>query len=177
MKDYILNNGLKLGALYILLTVFSYIMGVEFKLNQGWSIVELIIPYILLFILVLKYKKWIGGFISFKEAFTVTIGIVVAGAFISTFFNILMFNFIDPDFAVLLKEATIDKLITQLDQIPESNAMYGVMETLIEQTQEEDVYSAANLASAFFYSLFFHILFSLIIAAIIKKDQPIEISQ
>ena len=56
--------------------------------------------------------------------------------------------------------------------------MYSVMETLIEQTQEEDIYSISNQASALFYSLFFHILFfSAIIAAFIKKDKPIEISE
>jgi hypothetical protein len=118
-----------------------------------------------------------GGYISFKETFTITLGIAVAGAFISTFFSILLFNFMDPDFAVLLKDFTIEKLIVQLDQLPESNPMYGVMETLIEQTQEEDIYSVSNQASAFFYSLFFHIIISAIIAAFIKKDKPIEISE
>jgi len=177
MKDYILNSGLKLGALYILLTVFSYLMGVDFKLNQGWSIIELIIPYILLFILVLKYKKWIGGFISFKEAFTVTLGSIVAGAFISTFFTILLFNFIDPEFAQMLKDATIEKLYVQLQELPDSNPMYSVMESLIEQTEKEDVYSISNLAMAFFYGIFFHIIFSLIVAAFVKKDKPIEISE
>ena len=43
------------------------------------------------------------------------------------------------------------------------------MESLIEQTQEEDIYSISNQASGFFYSLFFHIVISAIIAAFIKK--------
>jgi hypothetical protein len=115
--------------------------------------------------------------LSFKETFTVTIGSIVAGAFISTFFTILLFNFIDPDFAVLLKDATIEKMVVQLEELPESNAMYGIMETLIEQTEKEDIYSISNLASAFFYGIFFHIIFSLIIAAFVKKDKPIEISE
>jgi hypothetical protein len=55
--------------------------------------------------------------------------------------------------------------------------MYGIMETLIEQTEKEDIYSISNLASAFFYGIFFHIIFSLIIAAFVKKDKPIEISE
>ena len=91
--------------------------------------------------------------------------------------DILLFNFIDPDFAVLLKDATIQKMFVQLEELPESNPMYGVMETLIEQTEKEDIYSISNLASAFFYSIFFHIIFSLIIAAFVKKDKPIEISE
>jgi hypothetical protein len=177
MKDYILKNGLILGALNVILLLLSYTMGVEFFLNDTWSIVKPIVPYILLIYIVLNYKKMIGGFISFKETFTVTLGTAVCGAFIATFFSILLFNFIDPDFAVFLKDATVEKMVTQLDQLPESNAMYGIMETLIDQTQEEDIYSASNQGSAFFYSLFFHIIFSLIIAAFIKKEKPIEISE
>lgn len=177
MKDYILKNGLILGSISIILLVASYAIGVDFFLNDTWSIIKGILPYVVLIFLVIEYKKLVGGYISFKETFTVTLGITVAGAFLSTFFSILLFNFIDPDFAVQLKDFTVEKLAVQLDQLPESNPMYSVMETLIEQTQEEDIYSISNQASALFYSLFFHIIFSAIIAAFIKKDKPIEISE
>ena len=141
MKDYILKNGLILGSISITLLVASYAIGVDFFLNDTWSVIKGILPYIVLIFLVIEYKKLVGGYISFKETFTVTLGITVAGAFLSTFFSILLFNFIDPDFAVQLKDFTVEKLAIQLDQLPESNAMYSVMETLIEQTQEEDIYS------------------------------------
>ena len=177
MKDYILKNGLILGSISIILLVASYAIGVDFFLNNIWSIIKGILPYVVLIFLVIEYKKLVGGYISFKETFTVTLGITVAGAFLSTFFSILLFNFIDPDFAVQLKDFTVEKLAVQLDQLPESNPIYSVMETLIEQTQEEDIYSISNQASALFYSLFFHILFSAIIAAFIKKDKPIEMSE
>lgn len=177
MKDYILKNGLILGSISIILLVASYAIGVDFFLNNTWSIIKGILPYVVLIFLVIEYKKLVGGYISFKETFTVTIGITVAGAFLSTFFSILLFNFIDPDFAVHLKDFTVEKLAFQLDQLPESNPMYSVMETLIEQTQEEDIYSISNQASALFYSLFFHIIFSAIIAAFIKKEKPIELSE
>ena len=177
MKDYILKNGLILGSISITLLVASYAIGVDFFLNDTWSVIKGILPYVVLIFLVIEYKKLVGGYISFKETFTVTLGITVAGAFLSTFFSILLFNFIDPDFAVQLKDFTVEKLAIQLDQLPESNAMYSVMETLIEQTQEEDIYSISNQASALFYSLFFHILFSAIIAAFIKKNKPVEMSE
>jgi len=177
MKDYILKNGLILGSISITLLVASYAIGVDFFLNDTWSFIKGILPYVVLIFLVIDYKKLVGGYISFKETFTVTLGITVAGAFLSTFFSILLFNFIDPDFAVQLKDFTVEKLAIQLDQFPESNAMYSVMETLIEQTQEEDIYSISNQASALFYSLFFHIIFSAIIAAFIKKNKPVEMSE
>ena len=177
MKDYILNSGLKLGLLYVFLAAFSFLMGVEFSLNEVWSIVKAITPYFLLVFFVLHYKKLLGGYISFKETFTVTLGSIVAGAFIGTFFSVILYNFLAPDFAAQLKDASIQKIVVELESIPESSSMYDIMETLIEQTEEEDIYSPSNQALAFFYGLFFHIIISLIISAFIKKDKPIDISQ
>ncbi|MGC6470156.1 MAG: DUF4199 domain-containing protein [Flavobacteriales bacterium] len=177
MKDYILNSGLKLGALYVLLTAISYIMGVEFSLNESWSIIKGIVPYAFLIFLVVNYKKMVGGFLNFKDTFTITIGSIAAGAFIGTFFSILLYNFLAPDFAAQLKDASVQKMIMEFEKIPESSSMYEMMESIIEQTEEEDVYSVSNQSLAFFYSLFFHIIISLIIAAFVKKDKPIEISE
>ena len=75
MKDYILKNGLILGSISIILLVASYAIGVDFFLNDTWSIVKGILPYIVLIFLVIEYKKLAGGYISFKETFTVTLGI------------------------------------------------------------------------------------------------------
>ena len=172
MKDYILKNGLILGSISIILLVGSYSIGVHFFLNDTWSIIKAFLPYIILIYFVIEYKKIVGGYISFKDTFTVTLGISVAGAFLTTFFSILLFNFIDPDFAVQLKDFTVEKLALQLDQLSESSSMYTILENLIEQTQKEDIYSITNQASSLFYSLFFHIIFSAIIAAFIKKDNP-----
>ena len=173
LKDYILKNGLILGSISIILLLSSYAIGVDFFLNDTWAIIKSILPYILLIFLVIEYKKLVGGYISFKETFTVSLGISVAGAFLSTFFSILLFNFIDPEFAVQLKNVTVEKLVIQLDQLPESNPMHSVMENIIEQTQEEDIYSISNQARALFSNLLFHIIFSLIIAAFIKKEKTI----
>ena len=172
MKDYILKNGLILGSISIILLVGSYSIGVHFFLNDTWSIIKAFLPYLILIYFVIEYKKIVGGYISFKDTFTVTLGISVAGAFLTTFFSILLFNFIDPDFAVQLKDFTVEKLAIQLDQLSESSSMYTILENLIEQTQKEEIYSITNQASSLFYSLFFHIIFSAIIAAFIKKDKP-----
>ena len=86
MKDYILKNGLILGSISIILLSASYGLGVDFSLNDTWSIIKAILPYVVLIFLVIQYKKLVGGYISFKETFIVTIGITVAGAFLSTFF-------------------------------------------------------------------------------------------
>ena len=57
MKDYILKNGLILGSISIILLVASYAIGVDFFLNDTWSIIKGILPYVVLIFLVIEYKK------------------------------------------------------------------------------------------------------------------------
>ena len=173
IKDYILKHGLILGSINIILLVGSYALGVQFFLNDTWLILKAFLPYIFLIYFVIEYKKIVGGYISFKDTFSITLGISVAGAFLATFFSILLFNFIDTDFAVQLKDFTVEKLVLQLDQLSESSSMYGILENLIEQTENEQIYSIRSQSVSFFYNLFFHIIFSAIIAGFIKKDKRI----
>ena len=173
IKDYILKHGLILGSINIILLVGSYALGVQFFLNDTWLILKAFLPYIFLIYFVIEYKKIVGGYISFKDTFSITLGISVAGAFLATFFSILLFNFIDTDFAVQLKDFTVEKLVLQLDQLSESSSMYGILENLIEQTENEQIYSIRSQSVSFFYNLFFHIIFSAINAGFIKKDKPI----
>ena len=177
MKDYILKNGLVFGAISIILNSVAYSLGVDFFISSGLLIFKIVLYLIVLTFLVLNFRKIFGGFISFKETFSVSLAITVAGSFISTLFIILLLNFIDSNFAILIKEAIIEKMAIQLDQLPESNPMYSFMENQIEQTQEEDIYSVTNQWKALIQEIFSYSLVSVILALFIKKDKPIEISE
>ena len=70
MKGYILKYGVVLGFFSIVLLLISYTFGVDFFLNDTWSIIKGILPYFLLIVLVINYKKLMGGYLTFKETFT-----------------------------------------------------------------------------------------------------------
>ncbi len=168
MKDYILKNGLTLGAVNVVLLFVAYSIGVDFILNSWWGFVDFFVPLFLLIYFCIEYKKIVGGFINFKATFFLTFGLLIASGFIDAFFSVLLYNFIDVDFAVLLQEATIEKTMELL----ESLGSESMMEESIEALESQNNYSAKNLATGYFFGLPFQAILALIISAFLKKDKP-----
>ena len=175
MKDYILKNGLVFGAISIILNSASYSLGVDFFMSPALLISKIVVS--VLVFLSLNFRKIVGDYISFKDTFSVSLGIAAAGSFISTLFLILLFNFIDSNFAVLIKQATIEKLIMSLEQIPEGNAFYENIENSIEEIENTNLYSVTNQWKALIQEIFSYSVICVILALFIKKDKPIEISE
>jgi ABC-type multidrug transport system fused ATPase/permease subunit len=170
MKDYIFKNGLFLGALSIFISLISYILGVDFKLSIGWNFIELIAPLIFLIFLIKEYKKINSGYLNYNQSFIVCFGLLATSSFIHTFFKILLFNYIDPLYAITLQEATIQKLIEFMIEFFSSD----VIDELVAELESQNSFSISSLTKGFTSSLFFFVLLSLIIAFFIRKNPPIE---
>jgi hypothetical protein len=170
MKDYIFKNGLILGAFMIFISLMSYIMGVDFKLSLIWNLIELITPLVFLIVLINQFKKINLGYLNFKNSFIVCFGLLAASTFIHTFFKILLFNYVDPSYGIILQEATIQKLIVVMsDFFPDD-----VIDELIVDLESQNSFSVSSLSKGYTSSLFFFVFLSLIIALFVKKEAPIE---
>lgn len=170
MKDYIFKNGLILGAFMIFISLTSYIMGVDFKLSLIWNLIELITPLVFLIVLINQFNKINLGYLNFKNSFIVCFGLLAASTFIHTFFKILLFNYVDPSYGIILQEATIQKLIVVMsDFFPDD-----VIDELIVDLESQNSFSVSSLSKGYTSSLFFFVFLSLIIAFFVKKEAPIE---
>lgn len=170
MKDYIFKNGLILGAFMIFISLMSYIMGVDFKLSLIWNLIELITPLVFLIVLINQFKKINLGYLNFKNSFIVCFGLLAASTFIHTFFKILLFNYVDPSYGIILQEATIQKLIVVMsDFFPDD-----VIDELIVDLESQNSFSVSSLSKGYTSSLFFFVFLSLIIALFVKKEALIE---
>jgi hypothetical protein len=171
MKDYIFKNGLLLGAFLVFLSLISYLFGVDFKLSILWNLIELFAPLSLLIFLMLSYKKMNFGYLKFNQGFVICLGLLAASSFIHTSFKILLFNYIDPSFAVMLQEGSIQQLIEVMSGFFPAD----VIEEIVTELEGQNSFSVSTLTRGFTSSLFFYVFLSLLIAVIIKKDPTIEI--
>lgn len=169
MKDYVLKNGLIVGTVQVVLLLVSYMLGLEFMLATWWGVAQFLIVLGLVVFFTIDFKKQNGGYATFKESFTVMFGVYAAASFILTFFNILLYNVIDPEFAVLAKEQIIEKTYEML-------AGFGTPESAVDEAilaiEEQDSFSVGNLAKGYVFGLPLFVFISLIGAAIIKKNKP-----
>lgn len=154
----------------IFISLMSYIMGVDFKLSLIWNLIELITPLVFLIVLINQFKKINLGYLNFKNSFIVCFGLLAASTFIHTFFKILLFNYVDPSYGIILQEATIQKLIVVMsDFFPDD-----VIDELIVDLESQNSFSVSSLSKGYTSSLFFFVFLSLIIALFVKKEAPIE---
>ena len=170
IKSLAINWGLYLGVLLVLNTVIWYAVKLEMLVN--FWLIFLILPIAIIvfgIISVSKSKTLLNGFINFKEAFTSYFITVAVGIIVSTIVSVIIFNFIDPDAAIKLKEMAIEKTITMMEGFgapPEQIAQQ------VDAIEAQNTQSFGSQILQLGQSLLFFTIIGLIVAAIMKKNNP-----
>ena len=167
MKDYILRSGLVVGGTQVIMLFLSYFIGIEFMLSTWWGVFQFLITLILVVYFGIQYRKANTDNLSFKDSFSLTFGVYASAGFILTFFNILLYNFIDIEFANIAKEKIIETTYEMMENFGASEA---IIDEAMSEVENQDSFSVATLAKGYFFGLPLYIILSLIISAFIKRD-------
>lgn len=165
-----INYGLISGIVSVLITTTLYV--VDLKLMTKWWLGLLIIAIYLFIgvILLVKTKKDLGGYMTLKEGFTTYFISAIIGIVISVIFNILLFNVIDPEAALKLKEYTLESTVEMMKKF---GAPREEIKKAVAKMEEYNQFSAIEQLKGIVWSLGFSAVFGLILSAIIKKDKPV----
>jgi len=103
----------------------------------------------------------LGGFISFKDAFTSFFIMLIIGMFISTLISVLILNVVDPDFKIIVKEKQIEAINNQREWVlgkmssssdAEIEKIENQFDEAIEKINNEDQYSIGQQAKKIFFN-------------------------
>lgn len=170
LKQHVLKNGLTLGGLFIFTSTVTYLGGVELVTNPIVSIAVLLLTIIFPIYFTRKFRANQEGFISFREAFTSCTGILIAAGFLNMVFGVLLYNIIDPEFAIQLSDSIINQTVDQLESIGMDDSS---IESTIQKLEEEGMdFSPLKMLQGFIYSIIFYTVFGLIVAAFTKNERP-----
>ncbi len=173
MNEIIKKNSSKFGlimaGLMISYTLLAYIVDEGLFVNMILGIF-LIIGSIAIFVIsAVQIKKGLGGYITFKEAFSGFMLTYIIYAVVTTVFSILLFNFIDPDFAERLKDLTLEKSVEMMES-------FGMTEeqitTSLADQESVDKFSIGSQFKSFLMGIVMYSILGLITAAVIKKNRP-----
>ncbi|MCC4212401.1 DUF4199 domain-containing protein [Leeuwenhoekiella parthenopeia] len=161
-----LTYGALLGFLTIALAVVLYVT--NSLLDQNW-ITGLVGFLIMLGVIVYGqqvFKKANGGFLEFKDALKVGLGIALIGGILGALYNYIFLTVIEPDFINLIIEK-------------QREAMIESQPNATEAQQEQALAIAAKFARPWVQSsiqviggIFFGFIISLISGLILKKSNP-----
>jgi len=161
--------GLILGFILALITAYGYAIDLSL-FTSYWLLLFNFFIIIIVGILAVAYsKKALGGFITFKEAFTAYVITISMGLLISVLVGYLIFNIIDPGVKVQLTDMTIEKTVETMERfdVPQEN-----IDEAIENIREQDSFSIVNQIKSYFIMVAIYSLFGLLIALILKRNDP-----
>lgn len=168
-KSSAANYGVILGIVLALITVLAYAFMLEL-FNQWWLL------FVLLFIIIatgtiaaIKSRKILGGYISFKNAFTSYFIAILTGTLISTIVSIIIFNFIDPEAAATVQEMNLESSREMMESF---GATEADIEKAMTKASEQDSFSLASQAQRYVFGLVFYCVIGLIVALAVRRKDP-----
>jgi len=169
------KSGLQLGILFgvimVLEFVIMYVIGMKTLVGTNVGLITNLLNYIglPLFFIYLgcnNYKKNINnGFISFSECLKTGISIMLIAALIYAVFN-LIFNYIFPDFITEMLSITKQAMLEKNPTMTSDQIEMGI--SMTKKFMNPLIVFPVTIAMYAFFGL----IYSLIIGAIVKKDNP-----
>jgi c-di-AMP phosphodiesterase-like protein len=170
-KSIAVNNGLYLGGILALISVLIYAVNLDLFTEWWLGIILFIVVVVYGVFSSIKSRTSLGGFISFKQAFTSYFITIAIGTLIATIVGIAIFTFIDPEAATYLNEQIL--LLTK--QTMERFGMpQEAMQAALDEAAKKDNFSLGMQSQAFVFRLAFYAVIGLIVALIVKKTNNKE---
>lgn len=165
-KKLATSYGIYLGIALILITVLIYAFDISLMTEWYLMVINLILILVLGTMAVKKAKAAYSGLFTFKEAFSSYFLTIVIALFLATIFSLILFNLIDPEAAVTLKELTMEKQAAMFENFGMTEAQ--INEAMVE-VQNQDAFSIKNVGISFATQLVFFSIIGLIIALIFRE--------
>jgi len=170
IKSIATNYGLYLGLGLSIFTIIAYAISLDILVNY-W-IMLLALPLTIVgygVFAAAKIKSSFNGFLSFKETFSAYFITVAIGVIISTTFSVILFNFIDTNAALEIKNILISN--TELF-MKNMNAPVDAIAKAVEDIEQQDTFAVGTQIKSLAQSLIFFAIIGLIVAAALKKNNP-----
>ena len=173
MDEIIKKNGIIYGIvsglISILILTIIYCFDVTLFVSTWITFLKVIVFVLLSILLITKTKKQLNGNLNFKDTFTTYFIFAVVALLVTTIFEIILFNLIDPSLKDTLKELLTKAIIGFLEKF---NTPAAQVNEAVRKIQENDQFSVFELIKGYFSYLIISAIFGLILAAIFKSKSP-----
>jgi len=169
MKSSSINFGLITGVSLTVLYVILYVIDANLLNSFMLGLFILLALIVVGFVSAAKARSINEGFISFKEAFTAYFIPVAIGLLIPTLFLYVLFNFVDPETALYLKE---EGLVQARELMEKFGTPEAEIEKALENAANEDQNSLGSTLKRYAFTLVFFGVMGFHPALALKKKEP-----
>jgi uncharacterized membrane protein (DUF485 family) len=173
-----LTYGSYLGLISIALSVIIWAGGLMESMGLFGSAIIGLLSFVITFLLLLFFtkayrNKELNGIISFKQAFQFAMLVILFSVIISTIYNYIFHTLIDPEYMKNLMAVMQQKTMDYMEKV-------GAPESQIDKTLEkfsEIPTLWKTLRQGILFGVIGGGILALIVAAIVKKKEVIEVSE
>lgn len=172
MQSNAIKHGLILGAITIVMTLAVYAIDYSLMVSLKFALLSFLIFLGYGIYAGISFRKEIGGFLSFKDAFLHGFILFALSALISTIFSILLYTVIDPELGQKLTDVSVQNAEEMMKGfgMQEGEAFDEAMEKA--RTDAAGRFTVGGLALGYVWALIGCAVFALITGAIVKKKKP-----
>jgi len=167
MSNPFVKNGILYGITSILVTLVIWLVAKDFFASMWLSLLMILVPIFFMVKAVREVRAENGGHIPFGSSFINGLGTIFVGALVGSIFTYLLYNFIDPGLEEYIKNALVENLGSYEEMMGED-----AFDQMIEGVEGQSFSDIGTLFKNLFFVLIPGSIISLIIAAIMKKDEP-----
>ena len=142
IKSTASKYGLYLALILSSLTIIGYAVYLDLFTKWWFGISQLLLVIIFGIVSTVKARGLLGGYISFKNAFTAFFVTVAIGIVIPALLGLVIFNFIDPEAANILQEKIIESQLKMMESFGAPQA--SIDEALRNMEEQILMKSSAN---------------------------------
>lgn len=169
---FCVKNGAIVGAIFGTLTIVLYMISESLLANGILGILILLAYAVVFAVLGVKYRNHVGGYLSYGQAYLAIFVMILISMLVSTVFNIILHQLIDPDLGQRLTEISIETSEAMMRR-------FGAPEDQIEATlatmRGTNNYSIGKqLIGVLYVGVIGNALVTLILALIAKKNKEEE---
>lgn len=162
--------GLYLGLLSGLLTFLWYVIDISLLISGWMSLLTYFLIVLFMVFSAREEAKLQDGSLSYGQAVVNSLGVSAVYSFIFLLFTALLYNVIDPELPEKLKELTLEKLATTLENFGMSESdIDKTMEATAERDFKQDFRA---LGTGFLVMMAINFVIGLIVSAFTRKNKP-----
>ena len=176
MKNHGISNGLILGGVSVAITLIFYVISPDLFFN--WWLQMLLGLAINIFFISragLMTRRDLNGFITFSQAIKPTFTTVAIGMLITSLFNFVLYNYIDPDLAITLKERTLEMSENMMKSFGASDAQ--IEEAMAKVEDQNFMPTIGKTIQQYLMGLLVGFVAAAIVSLIIKRNPPVTVNE
>ena len=164
--------GVYLGIVHLFAGALLYLAGPKYMTTWWVGLLMLVVFVTLHFVFAFKYRKEIGGFMSYWQAFFASCTMGIIAGLMGTVLNLIIVGFIDPQLPEKMYQATVDNTIEMMEQFDAPQDKIDEVIEEMEESRSESNYSIGGQLKGIIWQFIGSAIFGFIVAAFLRKNPP-----